>query len=93
MGASFIESLLAADPDTKFILTERSPQSWIRSFTGAQCRYWSKLSQPLLLPILACDGEFRHIQGLLRAQIVRWSRGILPGRPGFEAELEKQFLE
>lgn len=93
MGTSVIESLISADPDTKFILTERSPQSFIRSFTGAQCRYWSKLGNPLLFPFLACDSSLRQLRRLLGVQMLRWSDGVKPGQPGFEATIEKRFLE
>ncbi|POS78113.1 hypothetical protein DHEL01_v203491 [Diaporthe helianthi] len=82
-----------ANPDIKFILNERSPESFLKSLSGAQCRYWTNLSSWKLFLARLTDPFLWHLERILRIQILRWSGGVKPRDPSFEANVLKNYIE
>jgi hypothetical protein len=82
-----------ADPDIKFILTERSPESFLKSISGAQCRYWEMLSSWKLFPARCTDPFLWELERILRIQIYRWSGGIKPHDPRFEENVLRNYIQ
>lgn len=87
-----LETFLA-DPDTKFILTERSSHSFLKSISGAQCRYWEKLSSWKLFLARHTDPFLCELERILRIQIYHWSGGAKPHDPDFEGNVQKNYVE
>ncbi|RAL05402.1 uncharacterized protein BO80DRAFT_461268 [Aspergillus ibericus CBS 121593] len=81
------------DPEVKFILTERSPDKWVKSFNntiGEAIKAADQLPISILKHFDAEMGEFFHL-----AQVMYWaySDGTNPGHPDNEAALRKNYVE
>lgn len=74
-------------------MTERSPESFVRSICGAQCEYWARLNSPGLLLARWLDGSLREVERILRIQIRRWSGGRPLDDPGFKGAVAKSYVE
>ncbi|KAL0937448.1 uncharacterized protein CTRU02_207179 [Colletotrichum truncatum] len=82
-----------ADPEVKFILTERTPESWAKSISGSLGAYHAKLAQPPLSVVRYFDSFVWELRSLFKAMTYRWSRGLEPNDPGFDTALEKSYVE
>ncbi|TDZ61741.1 hypothetical protein CTRI78_v004164 [Colletotrichum trifolii] len=81
------------DADVRFILTERTPESWATSIAGSLGAYHSKLARPKLSVVGYCDSFVRELKALFRAMTHRWSGGLEPGQPGFNDALAESYTE
>ncbi|OLN96519.1 hypothetical protein CCHL11_00772 [Colletotrichum chlorophyti] len=81
------------DPDVKFILTERTPQSWAKSIAGSLGAYHAKLAKPPLSIARYFDSFIWELTALFRAMTHRWSGGLEPSDPGFNDALAKSYVE
>lgn len=81
------------DPEVKFILTERSPESFAASLQGSLCEYYARLGQFPLCVTRYFDGFIWRLHGLFRAMTMRWSRGLEPSHPQFKQALQDSYAE
>ncbi|KAK6224299.1 hypothetical protein QIS74_02626 [Colletotrichum tabaci] len=81
------------DPDVRFILTERTPQSWAKSIAGSLGAYHQKLAKPPLSIARHFDSFIAELTALFRAMTHRWSGGLEPSDPGFNDALAKSYVE
>ncbi|KAF6827845.1 hypothetical protein CPLU01_08864 [Colletotrichum plurivorum] len=89
---SIIQTYLE-DPEVKFILTERTPESWAKSIAGSLGAYHAKLAQPPLSIARYFDSFIWELTALFRAMTHRWSGGLEPHQPGFNDALAKSYVE
>ncbi|PWY95406.1 hypothetical protein BO94DRAFT_508678 [Aspergillus sclerotioniger CBS 115572] len=81
------------DPEVKFILTERSPDKWVKSFNntiGEAIKVADKLPMDILKHCDAELGEFFHLAEMM---YLAYSDGTYPGHPDNEAALRKNYVE
>ncbi|KZL83869.1 hypothetical protein CI238_06993 [Colletotrichum incanum] len=81
------------DPDVKFILTERTPESWAKSIAGSLGAYHAKLAKPPLSIARYFDSFIWELTALFKAMTHRWSGGLEPSEPGFNDALAKSYVE
>ncbi|KAK1999816.1 hypothetical protein LX36DRAFT_463523 [Colletotrichum falcatum] len=81
------------DPDVKFILTERTPESWAKSIAGSLGAYHEKLAKPPLSIARYLDSFIWELTALFRAMTHRWSGGLEPSDPGFNDALARSYVE
>lgn len=81
------------DPDVKFILTERTPESWAKSIAGSLGAYHAKLSQPPLSVVRYFDTFVWELRALFKAMTHRWSKGLDPSDPGFQGAMAESYTE
>ncbi|KAK1656211.1 hypothetical protein BDP81DRAFT_487614 [Colletotrichum phormii] len=81
------------DPDVKFILTERTPESWAKSIAGSLGAYHAKLAKPPLSIARYFDSFIWELTALFKAMTHRWSGGLEPSDPGFNEALSKSYVE
>lgn len=92
MGLHYFQSY-AEDPDIKFILTERDPAKWYRSFDNT-CGYVANLARTFPACVLkyfdAALGDFLYLN-----QICYWafSDGKNPGDTNAEAAIQRNYIE
>ncbi|KAK7943024.1 uncharacterized protein PG986_012137 [Apiospora aurea] len=81
------------DPSVKFILTQRSPESFAKSLTGSLGCYYEKLHEWPLTAARVCDGFVWELERMFRLLTFRWSHGLHPSDPGFRRALEQSYIE
>ncbi|POS78358.1 hypothetical protein DHEL01_v203239 [Diaporthe helianthi] len=81
--------LFLADPDIKFILTTRSPESFSKSLSGTLGTYYAKLGRWPLSAARYCDEFVRELERMFGLMWNRWSDGLPPNHPDARAALEK----
>ncbi|KAK2018398.1 hypothetical protein LZ32DRAFT_371404 [Colletotrichum eremochloae] len=81
------------DPNVKFILTERTPESWAKSIAGSLGAYHVKLAKPPLSIARYFDSFIWELTALFRAMTHRWSGGLEPSDPGFNDALAKSYIK
>ncbi|KAI8313003.1 hypothetical protein K4K61_009218 [Colletotrichum sp. SAR11_59] len=81
------------DPNVKFILTERTPESWAKSIAGSLGAYHAKLAQPPLSVVRYFDSFVWELRALFKAMTHRWSGGLEPSDPGFKDAMAKSYTE
>ncbi|KAK8120572.1 P-loop containing nucleoside triphosphate hydrolase protein [Apiospora kogelbergensis] len=92
LGASGIQTYVD-DPNIKFILTQRSPESFAKSLSGSLGCYYAKLHEWPLTAARVCDGFVWELERMFRLMTFRWSHGLHPSDPDFRSALEQSYLE
>jgi hypothetical protein len=92
LGRAGIEAYLA-DPEVKFILTQRSASSFAKSLEGSLGYYYGKLHRFPLCVTRWCDPFVYELERMFGLMTHRWSGGLHPGDPGFRAALEGSYEE
>lgn len=81
------------DPAVKFILTERSPKSWVKSISGSLVTYYVKFNRFPLCVVRYCDRFVWELERMFRIMTVRWSGGVDPQDPAFPSTIAKSYQE
>lgn len=81
------------DPDVKFILTERSPESFVKSLGGSLVDYYARLCTFPLCLTKYFDKLIWHLHGMFGAMTFRWSRGLYPNDPAFKQTMRESYIE
>lgn len=89
---SVVEAYLQ-DPDVKFILTERSPESFVKSIGGSLIDYYVRLRSFPLCLTKYFDSLIYHIHGMFGAMSMRWSGGIEPSDPRFKKAVQENYVQ
>lgn len=93
LGASGLQVYLT-DPDVKFVLTERTPESFAKSVAGSLGTYNHKLCSFPLSVIKYFDIFLWELSKLFQLMTFRWSDGLIdPSDPMFEETLMKNYIE
>lgn len=92
LGASGIQTYLA-DPTVKFILTERSTESWVKSISGSLITYFVKFNRFPLCIVRYCDRFVWELERMFRLMTIRWSGGLDPREAAFEATIARSYEE
>ncbi|KAL3417872.1 hypothetical protein PVAG01_10882 [Phlyctema vagabunda] len=92
LGTSGIQVYLQ-DPDVKFILTERTPESFSKSIAGSLGAYNARLHRWPLSVAKYFDAFIWELAGLFRLMTFRWSKGIVdPADPAYRKNLEETYI-
>lgn len=81
-----------ADPNIKFILTTRSPQSFSKSLSSTLGRYYGKLGEYPLSTARYFDTFVWELERMFGLMWNRWSDGLHPSHPEAQTALEKNLV-
>lgn len=84
--------MLVADPNIKFILTTRSPQSFSKSLSSTLGRYYGKLGEYPLSTARYFDTFVWELERMFGLMWNRWSDGLHPSNPEARAALERNLI-
>lgn len=84
--------MFVADPEIKFILTTRSPESFSNSLSSTLGRYYGKLGVWPLSAARYFDGFVWELERMFSLMWSRWSDGLHPDHPEARARLEKNLV-
>lgn len=84
--------LYVSDPNIKFILTTRSPQSFSKSLGGTLGTYYAKLGRWPFNLARYFDTFIWELERMFGIMTHRWSDGLHPDDAGFGAALEKNLV-
>ncbi|OOF95309.1 hypothetical protein ASPCADRAFT_507202, partial [Aspergillus carbonarius ITEM 5010] len=81
------------DPEVKFILTERSPDKWVKSFNNTIGEAIKVADKPPINILKHCDAELGEFFYLAKVMYMAYSDGTYPGHPDNEAALRKNYVD